>query len=298
LHAETRAAEGKATRHIVHQLGNLLAVTIGQTEYLLHEQDGGDADLRHLCLTSIRQAALDARTAIRRLDRALLEREQPGAPPETDAARVWQGLLQALSAMRPGESLCLRVVREDGAIVVSGPAAYLGTADADLAAAGERNTEGTVTLRLPGRRPVKGSQVGRERSAARVLIIDDEPEVRETLAALLAQAGCVVETAASGSDGIERYRRRRFDCVVTDMQMPGLSGMIVSRAIKDHDPSAFVVLVTGFGQACEVQELRAAGIDRIMMKPFDAEELLRLIDKDCRQGEPVGIPEARGGRDG
>lgn len=112
----------------------------------------------------------------------------------------------------------------------------------------------------------------------RLLIIDDDPLMLDTLRGLLGPAGFDVETAASGEEGIERYRRERFDCVVTDARMRGVSGLIVCRAIKDHDPAARVVLLTGVEH--DPEELRAAGVDRVLMKPTRRAHILEAVRRD------------------
>jgi CheY-like chemotaxis protein len=109
----------------------------------------------------------------------------------------------------------------------------------------------------------------------RVLLIDDDALMLDTLRGLLGPAGFDVETAASGEEGIERYRRERFDCVITDARMRGVSGLIVCRAIKDHDPGAHVVLLTGVEH--DPEELRAAGVDRVLMKPTRRAHILEAV---------------------
>jgi CheY-like chemotaxis protein len=109
----------------------------------------------------------------------------------------------------------------------------------------------------------------------RVLIIDDESLMRETLAGMFTGVGYDVATAASGEEGIERYRRERFDCVITDARMPGISGLVVARAIKDHDAGAHVVLLTGVEH--DPHELHAAGVDRVLMKPTRRAAILEAV---------------------
>src|SRR5262249_15996003 len=112
---------------------------------------------------------------------------------------------------------------------------------------------------------------------SRVLVIDDDPGVLDAVARMTRGAGLDVETATSGLDGIARYRRGGFDCVITDLTMPEIGGLTVSRAIKDGDPAAYVVLLTGAEPATSDAELRAAGVDRIVAKPVTREELLEVL---------------------
>jgi CheY-like chemotaxis protein len=115
---------------------------------------------------------------------------------------------------------------------------------------------------------------------ARILVIDDEPQVADTLARLLSGAGHMVETALNGAAGIESYRQRRFDCVVTDLVMPGLTGLTVGRAIKDHDPGAYVILLTAQAERVDADQTAAAGIDRLVTKPVGREQLLQMFESD------------------
>lgn len=102
----------------------------------------------------------------------------------------------------------------------------------------------------------------------------------ETLAGLLQQAGHAVETALTGSAGIERYRQQRFDCVVIDLLMPGLNGLTVGRAIKDQDPGAYVVLLTAQAEQLDARQTEAAGVDRVIAKPVSREQLLSIVEID------------------
>jgi len=178
----------------LHELSNLLAVTLARAEGLLAEGAGADAAARTEALESIRRSVLCARETLGRLQRLVGQGAAPAAP---------------------------------GA------------------------------------------------SRNRVLIIDDDPLMLDTLRGLLGPAGYDVETAASGEEGIERYRHERFDCVLTDARMRGVSGLIVCRAIKDHDPGAHVVLLTGVEH--DPEELRAAGVDRVLMKPTRRAHILEAV---------------------
>ena len=144
----------------------------------------------------------------------------------------------------------------------------------------------TFTVRLPLPRGVGVPTETRPAAArampnpARILVIDDEPQVADTLARLLSGAGHMVETALNGAAGIERYRQRRFDCVVTDLVMPGLTGLTVGRAIKDHDPGAYVILLTAQAERVDADQTAAAGIDRLVTKPVGREQLLQMFESD------------------
>ena len=177
-----------------------------------------------------------------------------------------------------GLSICLRIMLTLG-----------GTVTVDSG----RARGSTFTVRLPLLReaqpaPTLPAPPRRMPKPARILVIDDEPLVVETLAGLLQQAGHSVETALTGSAGIERYRQRRFDCVVTDLLMPGLNGLTVGRAIKDQDPGAYVVLLTAQAEQLDAKQTEAAGVDRVFTKPVGREQLLSIFEIEERMvHEPV-----------
>ena len=177
-----------------------------------------------------------------------------------------------------GLSICLRIMLSLGGTVTVDAASGRGS---------------TFTVRLPLLReaqvsPARPAPPRRMPKPARILVIDDEPLVVETLAGLLQQAGHSVETALTGSAGIERYRQRRFDCVVTDLLMPGLNGLTVGRAIKDQDPGAYVVLLTAQAEQLDAKQTEAAGVDRVFTKPVGREQLLSIFESEERMvHEPV-----------
>jgi CheY-like chemotaxis protein len=111
----------------------------------------------------------------------------------------------------------------------------------------------------------------------RILLVEDEEDVRDALTGLLRQAGHRVETATNGEDGVARYQAERFDCVITDLALPGLSGLTLSRVVKDRSPDVFVILMTGSSEHFEPAMVRAAGVDRLLFKPSGRSELLAAV---------------------
>ena len=127
-------------------------------------------------------------------------------------------------------------------------------------------------------RPDDGPAPGGRRGRPSVLLVDDDPVITDVLAELLRQAGHEVHVERTGIGAIERYRRRRFDCVITDMTMPDLSGLMVSRAIKDHDAAARVLLLTGRPDDLDRPCIDAAGVDHVVGKPASLDDLVGLIE--------------------
>lgn len=82
---------------------------------------------------------------------------------------------------------------------------------------------------------------------ARVLVVDDEQNIRLTLSSLLTRAGHAVTMAASGEEAIALFNREPFDLMVVDLQMPGLNGMQVVEALRNNDHDSAVIVLTGHG---------------------------------------------------
>jgi GAF domain-containing protein/ActR/RegA family two-component response regulator len=127
----------------------------------------------------------------------------------------------------------------------------------------------------------------------RCLVVDDEPTVRTVLADVLTAAGHQVVEAADGVEAIERFRAEPFDLVLTDLAMPRVSGWQVARAAKRMTPGVPVFLVTGFGVELSAEERRANGVDAVLVKPLQIQEILDAVAEVARTRPPAGRPEER-----
>jgi CheY-like chemotaxis protein len=83
------------------------------------------------------------------------------------------------------------------------------------------------------------------REQTRVLVIDDEPSVRKVLRDILATFGFQTDAVADGPAGIEQFRQHGYDVVITDLLMPGMTGVEVAAKLRDLDPKVGLILLTG-----------------------------------------------------
>ncbi len=118
------------------------------------------------------------------------------------------------------------------------------------------------------------SGVTRSRSL-RILVVDDEPNVRELLSAALSADGHEVATAALGEEAFQRFKAGHFDLVVTDKAMPGMSGDQLAALIKKHSPPTPIILLTGFGQFLEKENIPF--VDVLIAKPIDLLALRQAV---------------------
>jgi GAF domain-containing protein/CheY-like chemotaxis protein len=120
----------------------------------------------------------------------------------------------------------------------------------------------------------------------RCLVVDDEPPVRAVIGDILESAGHSVVTLGDGGEAIARFAADRFDLVVTDLAMPRVSGWQVARAVKQTAPHVPVFLVSGFGVELSPEERRAHGIDLVLVKPLQIQEILDAVAEIARTRQP------------
>ncbi len=109
---------------------------------------------------------------------------------------------------------------------------------------------------------------------ARVLVVDDQPNMRATTALMLRQAGYEVEEAASGPEALEAASNRPVDVVITDLRMTPMSGLELVAQVRDLAPSTQVLVMTAYGSVESAVEAMRLGAADYLQKPFSEEELL------------------------
>jgi two-component system KDP operon response regulator KdpE len=119
-------------------------------------------------------------------------------------------------------------------------------------------------------------------NSGRILVVDDEPQIRRVLQATLVAQDYEVSAARSGEEAIERLRRERFDLVLLDVNMPGIGGLEACREIRASSESAIVMLTVRNSEQDKVEALDA-GADDYVTKPFGTPELLARIRAALRR---------------
>jgi len=119
-------------------------------------------------------------------------------------------------------------------------------------------------------------------SAGRILVIDDEPQIRRTLRTALTAAGYEVDDARTGEQGLEKVREYRPDLVLLDINMPGMGGLAACRAIR-ADTGVGIIMLTVRNSEQDKIEALDAGADDFVTKPFSTPELLARIRAALRR---------------
>jgi two-component system response regulator AtoC len=117
----------------------------------------------------------------------------------------------------------------------------------------------------------------------RILIVDDEEIVRESLSAWLEQDGYTVHTAPDGETGLDRIRRERWSILLVDLKMPGIDGLQVLEEARKVQPEAAAVIMTAYATVDTAVAAMKIGAYDYLVKPFDPEELSLMIQKIVTQ---------------
>ncbi len=122
-----------------------------------------------------------------------------------------------------------------------------------------------------------------KRRAPHVLIVDDERHVRESLSNWFVEDGYEVTTAGSAREALQVLATRDVDVVVTDIRMPGMDGLELQHRIREVRPDVAVILITAYASvATAVQALKEGAWD-YLVKPFDPEDLSRVVARACEK---------------
>lgn len=116
---------------------------------------------------------------------------------------------------------------------------------------------------------------------ARILIVEDEPNIVESLSFILGRAGFDVDTVANGVEALDRLRRQSFSALVLDIMLPGMNGLDVLKTIRaDHALTILPVMVlTAKGQASDRRAAEAMGADIFVTKPFSNAEVVQHVTR-------------------
>jgi len=113
----------------------------------------------------------------------------------------------------------------------------------------------------------------------KVLVVDDDADLRLSVATALSESHYVVDQAKDGEEGINRVRSTHYDLVLLDVNMPRMTGLEALKEIKAHDPSIIVIVLTAFSNVRDAVEATKEGAYNYLEKPIKAENLVYIVDK-------------------
>jgi DNA-binding response OmpR family regulator len=126
---------------------------------------------------------------------------------------------------------------------------------------------------------------------AEILVVDDDPQTQEDIAEMLSKEGYNLTTVGSGEEALKMIREKDFDVVLTDLMMPGISGMDVLREIKKIKPRTRVIIITAFATIESAVEAMKMGASDYISKPFKINEVQVTVKRAL---EEIKFREALG----
>ena len=121
---------------------------------------------------------------------------------------------------------------------------------------------------------------------SKILVIDDEPSIRELLDTILRRKGYDVVLVDTGQKGLDIFRQERPDVVVLDLKMPGMDGLTVLGHVRSLTPNQSVVILTGAGTPEAEQQVRALGVTEFVEKEFSLHHLGDALKRLLRHTTP------------
>jgi len=150
---------------------------------------------------------------------------------------------------------------------------------------------GTITVRsdlgkgsefsftVPRRLTLEKRSPSPRTEARRLLVADDDPDIRQVLSDRLTSDGYVVQTAADGREALLAVRSQKFDALIADINMPEVSGLVVLRQVREEQPSLPVIIITAAEARERALAAVQAGAQAYLLKPFDAGQLKQIVER-------------------
>jgi DNA-binding response OmpR family regulator len=111
----------------------------------------------------------------------------------------------------------------------------------------------------------------------RILVVDDEPYIRDLIRDTLKIRKYEAATAANGVEALDILARESFDIVVTDVVMPGMGGLELVKHLKKNHPQVRVIVLTGYPRQSDIGDFLLQGADEFLPKPFRGNDLVAVI---------------------
>src|SRR2546427_5853453 len=137
-----------------------------------------------------------------------------------------------------------------------------------------RETKAQLVDREPARNPTGVS--------ARVLVIDDEPIIRDVLHVILSREGYVIDSVPDAESGLKALDSGERDLIILDLMLPGIGGFETLKEIKRRDPDSVVVMITAYGSVETAVQAMRMGAHDYLTKPFKNEDVLRTLNTGLR----------------
>ncbi len=131
----------------------------------------------------------------------------------------------------------------------------------------------------------------------KIMVVDDSPQISKALSDLLSASGYVVRTAPSGERALQILDTAKFDLIITDLKMTGMTGIDLARQVRERAPGLPVVILTGYGDMDSVISALRLGVADYLKKPFSIDEVLAVVEREIikskgRPAKPAAAAQA------
>jgi DNA-binding NtrC family response regulator len=117
----------------------------------------------------------------------------------------------------------------------------------------------------------------------RILIVDDDENIRKVLLAILEDKGYTVESVGTASEAVEKSKRKFYNLALIDIRLPDMEGIELLTKIRDTTPRMRKIIITGYPTLQNAVDAVNKGADAYIVKPFDVENVLNTIDQQLRK---------------
>ncbi|MGV8123355.1 MAG: HD domain-containing phosphohydrolase [Candidatus Xenobiia bacterium LiM19] len=128
--------------------------------------------------------------------------------------------------------------------------------------------------------------------SARILVVDDDPSMRDTLLVVLEDEGFEVTGAANGYEAIEKIKETSFDLVICDIRMAGMDGLDTLATLKKSQPELKSIIMTGYASTEDPIRAIKLGVNDYLFKPFDAQQFLKSVRKSIEESHKTSAGTA------
>lgn len=118
---------------------------------------------------------------------------------------------------------------------------------------------------------------------ARILVIDDDEDIREAMSTVLEEEGYLVDTVMNGKEAIEKSKAKFYNIALVDIRLPDMEGIRLLTAMKETMPNMVKIIVTGYPSQENAVEAVNKGADGYIIKPFKNEDLLNAIKENLKK---------------
>lgn len=118
---------------------------------------------------------------------------------------------------------------------------------------------------------------------ARILVIDDDESIRETLATILEEKGYLVDTAENGREGVRKSYQKIYNVALVDIRLPDMTGIELLTSMRKTTPKMVKIIITGYPSTQSAIEAVNKGADAYVLKPFKVDNVLDIIEKHLKK---------------